>query len=130
IPIKTELSWVIEGQRPDYTVMPGISSPNVTWETSTTKNIGADFTFLNNKLSASVDFYERQTDNMFGPISSLPAVLGTTPPKTNSASLITKGWEFVIGWKAVSEDLTYNFNLLLSDNRSFITAYSNPDKVL
>src|SRR5699024_510079 len=39
IPIGNRLAWAMNGERPNYTGMPEIVSPNITWETSTTKNI-------------------------------------------------------------------------------------------
>ncbi|SHF01642.1 TonB-linked outer membrane protein, SusC/RagA family [Mariniphaga anaerophila] len=130
IPIETRLNWVVDGTRPNYSDMPGIVSPDITWETSLTKNLGADLSFLNNRLSASFDIYERQTDNMFGPSGALPAVLGANPPRTNSASLKTTGWEFTVGWREKINDFSYRLNFMLSDNTSKITKYHNPNKVL
>lgn len=130
IPVNTQLPWAISGERPVYTNIPGIVSPDVTWETSTTKNIGVDLSFLNYRLSASIDVYQRQTENMFGPSSALPSVLGADPPKTNSASLSTKGWELSIEWRDAVKDFNYFVKLLLSDNVSKITKYNNPTKVL
>lgn len=130
IPINTELNWAMGGARPIYTGIPDIISPNITWETSTTKNLGFDLTFLNSRLSASIDIYQRQTDNMFGPSSALPAALGADPPETNSASLSTKGFELTVGWRDAIQDFNYNVNLMLSDNVSTITQYNNPTKVL
>src|SRR5690606_27025016 len=75
IPISTRVAWIIDGARPNYSDMPGIVSPDITWETSTTMNFGADLSFLNNRLSASFDIYKRQTENMFGPSGALPSVL-------------------------------------------------------
>ncbi len=130
IPINTRLGWLINGERPNYSDMPGIVSPDITWETSVTQNIGADMTFLDNRLSAVFDIYSRDTDNMFGPSGALPSVLGTNPPRTNSASLNTKGWELTLGWRDRINDFRYNLNFMISDNKSTITKYHNPDKVL
>lgn len=130
IPIRSQLPWIIGGERPVYTSMPAITSPNITWETTTTKNLGLDLSFLDNRLSASIDVYERQTDNMFGPVAALPGVLGTTPPRTNSASLNTKGGELELGWRDRIDDFDYNFNFMLSDNISTIIKYHNPNMVL
>jgi len=130
IPVQNRLAWVMNGERPNYTGIPGIVSPNITWETSATKNIGTDLTFLENRLSATFDLYERQTDNMFGPSGALPAVLGTDPPETNSASLKTTGWELSVGWQDQINDFNYNMKLMLSDSKTEITEYHNPDKVI
>ncbi len=130
IPINTRLPWLIDGTRPNYAGIPGIVSPDITWETSTTKNIGFDLAFFNSKLTSSIDIYERETDHMFGPSGALPAFLGTNPPQTNSASLKTKGWELTLGWRDGIGDFDYRVNILLSDNKSVITKYHNPNKVI
>lgn len=130
IPIADRLNWIIDGERPIYTTIPGIVSPNITWETSVTKNIGADLSFLRNRLTASVDVYERETNNMFGPSGALPDVLGANPPETNSASLKTTGWELVLGWRDQKSAFNYNVTFMLSDNKTVITEYHNPEKVL
>lgn len=131
IPIHTQLGWVIGGERPVYTTMPPIKSPNITWETVTTKNIGINIGFLDNKLTAKLNFYERDTENMFGPSAALPAVLGAAPPRTNSAALETKGWELSVTWQdQMNADLSYDITLMVSDNQTTITKYNNPNKVL
>src|SRR5690606_30902 len=89
-----------------------------------------DLAFFNSKLTSSIDIYERETDHMFGPSGALPAFLGTNPPQTNSASLKTKGWELTLGWRDGIGDFDYRVNILLSDNKSVITKYHNPNKVI
>lgn len=131
LPVQDRLPWVIGGERPVYTGIPDIVSPDITWETSTVKNIGIDVALFDRRLSAKFDVYERLTENMFGPIAALPAVLGTEPPETNSASLKTNGWELNLEWSdQVSNDFGYNVRFLISDNQSTITEYNNPEKVL
>src|SRR5690606_22964558 len=130
IPINTRLGWLVDGSRPKYAGIPGIVSADITWETSTTKNLGFDLAFINNRLTSTIDIYERVTAHMFGPSSALPAFLGTNPPQTNSASLKTNGWELTLGWRDGAGDLNYRINLLLSDNKSVITKYHNPNKVI
>lgn len=130
IPISTRLGWIIDGSRPNYAGIPRIVSPDITWEVTATKNLGFDLAFFNNRLTSTIDIYERETDNMFGPSGALPAVLGTNPPQTNSASLKTNGWELTLGWRDGMGDLDYRVNLLLSDNKSVITKYHNPNNVI
>lgn len=130
IPIRNRVAWIIDGERRLYSESPSIVSPSVTWETSSTMNIGADITFFDRRLSTTVDVYERQTDNMFGPSGALPSVLGASPPETNSASLKTTGWELTVGWQDQINDFGYNMKFMLSDNKTIITEYNNPDKVI
>lgn len=131
IPMFRRLNWIIDGERPDYAGMPNIVSPDITWENSFTRNLGVDLGFLENRLLTTFDIYERKTENMFGPSAALPAVLGTSPPRTNSASLLTKGWELEVNWRdIIANDFRYNLTFMISDNVSEITEYHNPDNVL
>lgn len=68
---------------------------------------------------------------MFGPAAAVPAVLGTAPPKTNSASLQTTGWGVSIRWQdQIKKEFSYHIKLMASSNQSTITKYYNPNKLL
>jgi hypothetical protein len=56
--------------------------------------------------------------------------LGTAVPKSNNASLRTKGFEFVLGWKDNIGNFAYDARFLISDATSTITKYYNPQKLL
>ena len=135
IPIRSStVNWVYSngGSRPiGYTNTPSIVSPGLTWETVTTTNIGIDMGFLEQKLQFGFDIFERNTTDMIGPAEALPGVLGSTGPKTNNASLQTRGWEIELGWKQkVSDDFSYSVNMNVYDNKVKITKYNNPNKLL
>jgi len=125
---------VINGVRPQYTSRPTVLPDGITWETSTTKNIGLDLAMISNKLIFVGDAYIRNTTDMFTIGMTLPAVFGTTPPKGNYADLETKGWELMLSWRdrfnIISKPLNYNIGFTLADNKSVITKYNNPEFVL
>jgi hypothetical protein len=93
-------------------------------------NFGFDAGFVKNRLNLSFDYFVRNTFDMLGPAETLPAVLGTDVPRSNNASLRTKGFEFVLGWKDKIRDFAYDARFLLSDATSTITEYYNPQKLL
>ena len=128
--IGTQLYWIMGAERPNYTTAPGLVSADLTWETSTTTNVGLDVGFLNNRLNASFDIYSRVTTNMFGPAEALPQLLGTGVPQTNNATLKTRGFELVLGWKDNIGDVSYNIRANLADNVSTVVKYNNPTKTL
>ena len=131
IPVKTNLSYIINGARPIYTQTPDLVSWNLTWEESRTLNVGGDISFLDNRLSGSFDWYTRETVNMFGPAEALPAVLGKDAPKMNNASLRTTGIELSLTWKQhVNDDFSYSITGTLSDNQTEVTKYNNPTKII
>lgn len=43
---------------------PNIFNPNLTWETTTTKNIGLDFGFAKNRIFGSIDAYQKTADQL------------------------------------------------------------------
>ncbi len=113
-----------------YTMAPGAIPLSLTWETSTTYDIGADLDLFRNRLSVSFDVYRRYTDDMYTVGINLPAVYGTSAPKGNNASLKTDGWEISVGWRDAfrlgGKDFSYDVKAMLWDNRTIITEYINP----
>jgi TonB-linked SusC/RagA family outer membrane protein len=129
-----KLGWIFSpngSRRVGYTSAPGIVNSNLTWETSTTKNLGFETSFLRNRLSAEINLFERVTTNMIGPSEARPGVLGASVPNTNNATLRTRGWEITLGWKhSINRDFSYFATLNLSDYTSVVTKYNNPTGTL
>lgn len=51
---------------------PDVYNPYLTWETTTTKNLGLDFGFANNRISGSVDVFRKDTEDLlvYSPIAA------------------------------------------------------------
>lgn len=129
----TKPNWILPGES-DYVISvgsPSLVSTSYTWETVETLNAGLDVGMFNNQLQISLDWYLRDTKNMLAPSKTAPSVLGTTFPRTNSASLRTKGWELTANWNGnIGSDIRYNIGLNLYDSRSKITKYDNAEGIL
>ncbi|MEP6626569.1 MAG: TonB-dependent receptor [Ginsengibacter sp.] len=127
----TQSGRVLNGQRPQMTNQPGVIPDGLTWETSTSKNIGLDLGFLENRLAATVDAYNRTTKNMFTVGPTLPDVFGAAVPKGNYADLKTTGWEATISWQdhfnAGSKPFHYGLTLNAAHYEATITKYNNPN---
>ncbi len=130
LPIATRLAYVLDNGRPNYAGMPGISSPDLTWEKVNTVNFGIEMGFLNNRLTGSFDYYTRKTLDMLGPVEALPALLGTPVPQTNNATLRTNGFEVSLKWQDQIQQLHYSVAFMLSDNLSKVLDYYNPQGIL
>ena len=74
--------------------------------------------------------YQRDTKDMLAPGEVLPAVLGASAPYTNAGSLRTRGWELSIGWNHSFGDADVYANFNLSDARTKVTAWNNPNNLL
>lgn len=135
IPLQTgQLGWIFDygSKRPvGYTTAPGIVNQNLTWETATTVNIGADMSFFQNRLQATFDYFQRLTKDMIGPSEAKPGVLGANVPQANNSELRTRGWELGLRWKhALNDNFSYFINFNLYDYKSVVTKYYNPTGTL
>ncbi len=110
-------------------------NPNTyTWEKVNTLNLGTDIAALNNKLTASFDYYIRKTTGMRYTPRIVPAVMGTSAPPENNADSKTWGWELTLGYRnnfnIASKPLTFNARFILSDNQARITRVDNEQQLL
>ncbi len=130
----SQSSIILNGIRPQRTGQPGVLPDGITWETSTTSNLGLDLSMLSDRLSFTGDAYIRNTTDMFTAGLTPPAVFGAGTPKGNYADLQTKGWELSLGWQdrinTKAKPLNYNLRFTMADNVTKITKYNNPDKLL
>jgi len=75
---------------------PNAFNPDLTWEKTTTYNAGIDFSFLNNRISGSLDYYFRNTTDL---LNNVTVAMGTNFRKrvmSNIGSLQNQGLEFAI----------------------------------
>lgn len=96
-----------------------LANPSLTWEKTYMTNIGLDFAFLNNRLSGSVDIYNKDTK---GILISLPAPLehGTSVvPNQNAGEVNNKGFELDLRWNDRIGKVSYNvgFNMGFVNNK-------------
>jgi TonB-linked SusC/RagA family outer membrane protein len=125
---------VLNGQRPQITSRPGVIPNGLTWETSTTKNLGLDISFLESRLSFTGDAYTRKTTNMFTVGPTLPDVFGAAVPKGNYADLKTTGWEITASWQdqfnAGAKPFHYGLTVNAAHYEAVITKFNNPNQNL
>ncbi len=129
-----QMKRLINGALNQKTSSPVVIPDGLTWETSTTANIGLDFGSLGGRLRFSGDAYIRKTKDMFAVGIDLPAIFGADPPKGNYADMTTKGWEITLSWRdnftVAEKPFNYDIRFTLSDYLSKIDKYSNPEKDL
>ena len=101
---------------------PGAYDANLKWETTTTSNLGLDFGFLNNRISGSVDFYQKKTKDLLSVVPVAPGSNFDITLLTNVGNMENKGVEFAINTVPISKkDLTWNFGFNITYNNSKIT---------
>jgi TonB-linked SusC/RagA family outer membrane protein len=102
------------GGQAQSATLDGMVSPDRTWETIITKNIGIDATVLSSKLNFSFDYFIKRNKDMLIQVQ-YPSMLGAVPPMTNSGEMKTWGFETTLGWKDRVGQLEYSARVILSD---------------
>jgi hypothetical protein len=94
--------------------------------------VGVDVSLLNHRLNGSFDVYREATLGMLVNGVSLPATLGTIPPKQNRANLRVDGWDMNFTWRdEIGKDFSYSIGFNLTGRQpALITKYNNPAKLL
>jgi iron complex outermembrane receptor protein len=104
---------------------------NIKWEETTTINVGLDFSIVRNRLSGTIDFYERQTKDL---LNFIPVPAGTNLTnfiETNIGNMVNRGVELSLNvspistgklrWD-ISTNIAYNYNEITK-----LTATDDPD---
>lgn len=104
----------------------GLISSQRTWERIEQKNAGIDLRFLEGRLAASYDIFEKNNVGMLSKVT-YPSVLGGEAPKTNSGHFNTKGWEVILSWRDRIKDLSYNVSINMSDTKTMVTEVEGAD---
>jgi iron complex outermembrane receptor protein len=111
---------IIEYNGPDQFRTVNNANSQLTWETTTSYGVGADFSLLNNKLSGSVDYFNKNTTDL---IIGIPSTSGQPSPQgikyvNLPANLINKGFEVALNYKVIdTQDLTWD----ISGNAAFLS---------
>ncbi len=101
---------------------PGAYDPNIKWETTTTSNIGVDFGFLNNRISGSFDYYNRQTKDLLSAVPQAPGNNFDILITTNIGKIESSGFEFVLNTVPVkTRNLTWDLGFNVAYNEVKIT---------
>ncbi|THU34179.1 TonB-dependent receptor [Niastella caeni] len=90
---------------------------DLSWEKTTVLNVGMELAFLNNRLTAEFDYYDRLTTGMNRP-SDLSILLSGAynPPRKNIGNLRNRGVEGNFTWKDNIRTLNYAITLNASYN--------------
>lgn len=102
--------------------LPGnlLPNPNLTWETSSTFNLGLDFGVIKNRLTGSVEYYNTKTTNLLTDIS-LGGTSGFTTMITNGGLSKNNGVEvFLTGHIISKKDLRWSVSAMFARNRNQI----------
>ncbi|MFS8615999.1 MAG: TonB-dependent receptor [Solitalea sp.] len=94
------------------------TDPTISWETTTTYNIGIDATMLGNRLSVTADVYNKRTTDILRTVN-LPGQVGNlTGPKQNVGTVDNRGVELVLQYRNSVGDFNYDVHGNVSYNKN------------
>lgn len=83
-----------------------IASLGREWERIKNYNVGVDFSFLNSRLSGTVEAFMKRNDNMLINVV-YPGILGDNAGMSNSGKFKAYGWEGSLNWSDKIGEVTY-----------------------
>ena len=98
-----------------------MSNPNLRWERNSSINVGVDFAFAKNRISGSLDYYDRITKDLLMN-RSLPNITGFGSVIANLGQVENVGFELTLN--------TENIKLSNFSWRSNLAAWTNNNKIL
>ncbi|MFA9187884.1 TonB-dependent receptor [Flavobacterium sp. FBOR7N2.3] len=110
------------GGYPYGTIYTRLASPDIQWEVSTQANIGLDFSLFNNRLSGTVDYFNKVSDKILLEIAPTDPIQPTPRYYTNIPKMEIKnsGVELALDYSSdKSRDFSYSIggNISLTNNK-------------
>ena len=113
----------------------GVSPLNIAnallqWEASEELTVGLDYGFLNNRISGSLDYYQRTSDELLLE-NRVSYVTGFTSGIVNLGKVQNRGWEFELRTKNISnEKFSWNSTLIASTNQNELLSFGDSNNAL
>jgi TonB-dependent starch-binding outer membrane protein SusC len=99
-----------------------IGNPDAKWETSVTKNLGFDGTFLKGKLDVILDLWQKDTRDLLYRLPITQTAGGATAPSVNVGTMVNKGIDLqIINRGKITTDIGYELNVTGSILKNEIT---------
>jgi TonB-dependent starch-binding outer membrane protein SusC len=109
---------------------------DIKWETIVLTNIGVDFGILENKLTGTVEYYNKNTDDMIYGVN-VPYAVGIgvyqnapQPIQKNIGQMTNKGWDINLAYRDKIGDFNYNIGANTSFNKNEIAKLFDEKSVI
>lgn len=104
----------------------GNANPDLRWEKKKELNLGLDFGFLDDRISGSIDYYRRTTDDLIWDYSvPVPPYVSSTI-RANAGTIRNSGIEIALNFiPVVTKDFDWNSNVNFSTNKNKLVSLSN-----
>lgn len=98
-------------------------NPELSWEKTTTTNLGVDFALFGNRLYGSFDFYNKYGNNLLANTMGVPTEgFGYTTYRINNGEMRNRGFEVHLGSDVIrTRDFSWNTSVIYSLNKNEVT---------
>jgi outer membrane receptor protein involved in Fe transport len=120
------------GSNPGYTngyYLNKQSNPSLKWERSETFDLGLDLSVLNDRLTFTVDYFQKYTRGLILPVAPNPSSGVGEGPTSNVGTVLNKGLELSLGYNGQAGEFKYQANgnlTLLRNEVKDLDGYGSP----
>ncbi|WP_321333116.1 TonB-dependent receptor [uncultured Bacteroides sp.] len=105
------------------------ANSELAWETAEQVNFGLDFGLLNMRLSGTIDYFVRTTNDMILR-TPIPLYAGMGRANTNAGSMRNNGLELTLRWNdRIGKDFSYSISGNASFVKNKVLALGSPDPI-
>ncbi len=114
----------------DYNLQPGsfpntVGNPVLTWESNQQTDVGLDFGLFSNRLTGTIDWYQRKSKDLLFDVP-LSLTSGFTTIKSNIGTMQNKGWEIALNGTPVrTRNFSWDLGFNISLNKNKVTSLPN-----
>ena len=109
---KTGIAW-----------MGTLPNEDISWEETTTTDIGLDFGLFGGQLEGVIDLYNKDTDGILYRPDIYMTLGEKTAPLQNLAEVVNRGLEITLGWHDTIGQVTYGIQGNVTFNHNEVTDY-------
>ncbi|WP_165384750.1 SusC/RagA family TonB-linked outer membrane protein [Sphingobacterium corticibacterium] len=112
-----------------YASLRSVGNPSLRWEKVNTFNLGMDIAVFNNRVSGSLEYYRKKSEDLIGVTlmdpttgiieDALPAIVN----RVNYANLKTEGWDITLNSQNVKGVFNWNSRLQFALVKNEVTNY-------
>jgi TonB-linked SusC/RagA family outer membrane protein len=92
----------------------GFANSSIKWEVTTQTDIGVDFAFLENKLSLSFDYFDKETSDILVQVPVVSSYGVGVAPFTNAGAVSNKGFDLELAYRNRDHEFKYGISANVS----------------
>lgn len=114
------------GNKQPGMIQSSVPNENIKWETTRSTNVAIDLGFLNNRVTATFEYFDKKTSDILMQLAMPGIFLGSlSAPYQNVGAVKNNGWELAVNYMDGRGDWTWNAGISLSHVRNKIVSMGN-----